>query len=244
MYARSPTTVSSSVGTMDSDTRVGRYETSSGGNTGLIISIGPFANGSVPSDQAAAAAALGDYVRRCYGAGKAVASGASSSASNRTITIAPAKPAEIDRVQIREDQSQGQLVRGFRLTAKLANGTTTVLCPRKATSIGNKFICSLDAPLVVERLSLMLTGAAAGTTPRITQFAAFRCADVADEIDTAWEVSSHGAKRLRLKTDDAASISWLSQPARSNSTVLVAGAGFTNGVVLLRDERTNVHEYS
>eukprot|EP01045_Picozoa_sp_COSAG04_P055116 COSAG04_NODE_25008_length_313_cov_0.953271_1_plen_37_part_01 len=37
---------------------MGRYETSSGGNTGLIISIGPFANGSVPPDQAAAAAAL------------------------------------------------------------------------------------------------------------------------------------------------------------------------------------------
>ena len=201
MYATHPTaTVSSSVlpSRVASDACVGRYETSSGGNTGLIISIGPFANGSVPPDQAAAATALGEYIRRCYGAGKAVASGASSSdATNRTITIAPAKPAEIDRVQIREDQSQGQLVRGFRLTAKLANGTTTVLCPRKTTSIGNKFICSLDAPLVVERLSLTLTGAAAGTTPRITQFAAFRCADVADEIDAAWEVSSHGANRLR-----------------------------------------------
>ena len=135
MYATHPTaTVSSSVlpSLVASDARAGRYETSSGGNTGLIISIGPFANGSVPPDQAAAATALGEYIRRCYGAGKAVASGASSSdATNRTITIAPAKPAEIDRVQIREDQSQGQLVRGFRLTAKLANGTTTVLCPRK-----------------------------------------------------------------------------------------------------------------
>ena len=120
------------------------FETSSGGNTGLIISIGPFANGSVPPDQVAAAAALGAYIRRCYGAENAVASGASTAGStNKTITIAPPQPSEVDRIQIREDQSKGQLVRHFRLTATLANGTLVVLCPQKASSIGNKFICVL-----------------------------------------------------------------------------------------------------
>ena len=167
-----------------------RYETSSGGNTGLIISIGPFANGSVPPDQAAAAATLGGYISRCYGAGKAVVSSAPSSASNKTITIAPALPSEVDRVQIREDQSKGQLVRQFHLTALLPNGTTVVLCPGKTSSIGNKFICILGAPLNVRSLTLSLTGAAAGTTPRVQQFAAFRCGDVAEEIDAAWTASA------------------------------------------------------
>ena len=171
------------------------YERSSGGNTGLIINIGPFANGSVPSDQAAAAVALGVYVRDCYGAGKAVASGASSAAApNATITIAPLKAAAVDRVQIREDQSKGQLVRRFALTAMLANGTSVVLCPQKTSSIGNKFICVLSAPLVVANLSLSVTAALAGTTPRISQFAAFRCGDVAKEIDAAWSTPApHGA---------------------------------------------------
>ena len=160
------------------------YETSSGGNTGMIISIGPFANGSVSQDQAAAAAALGTFVRRCYGAGKAVATTAAAT-SNKSITITPAKPSEVDRIQIREDQSKGQLVREFHLTAKLANGTIAVLCPKKTSSIGNKFICVLDAPLTVTSLSLALVGAA-GTAPRITQLAAFRCGHVAAEIDAEW----------------------------------------------------------
>ena len=123
-----------------------------------------------------------------------MASRYSGSPSNNTLTIAPARPAAIDRVQIREEQNQGQLVRQFELTAKLVNGSTAVLCPRKTSSIGNKFICALDAPLIVASLSLSLTGVAAGTTPRITEFAAFRCGHVADEIDAAWAASSLGTK--------------------------------------------------
>ena len=101
--------------------------------------------------------------------------------------MASSGPAAVDRVQIREEQSQGQAVRLFRLTATLANGTTLVLCPSKTSSIGNKFICVLDAPLTVASVSLSLTGAAAGTTPRITQFAAFRCGHIAEQIDAAWD---------------------------------------------------------
>jgi len=167
------------------------YETSSGGNTGLIISIGPFANGSVPPDQAAAAKALGTYVRRCYSALNTVASSPPGSASNKTLTIVPAVPSAVDRIQIREDQSKGQLVRHFKLTATLTNGTTAVLCPHKTSSIGNKFICVLGAPLNVTSLSLSLLAAAAGAaSARITQFAAFRCGDIADEIDVAWDGSA------------------------------------------------------
>ena len=172
-----------------------RYETSSGGNTGLIIDIAPFANGSVPLPQAAAAAALGSYINGCYGAGKAVASGASASTgSNTTITIKPSTPSEIDRVQIREDQSGGQWVRQFRLTATLPNGTVAVLCPKKTSSIGNKFICALKAPLTVASVSLSLTASAEGV-PQIPQFAMFRCNQLAAEIDATWAA--------RMKSDDS-----------------------------------------
>ena len=42
------------------------YEQSSGSNTGLIIDIAPFPNGSVPKPQVAAARALGKQVVRSY----------------------------------------------------------------------------------------------------------------------------------------------------------------------------------
>ena len=73
------------------------YETSSGGNTGLIISIGPFANGSVPLDQLAAAKALGTYVRRCYNSARnTVASSPPISVSNKTLSIVPAVPSAVE----------------------------------------------------------------------------------------------------------------------------------------------------
>ena len=170
------------------------YERSSGGNTGLIINIGPFANGSVPPDQAAAAVALGTYVRHCY-AKAAVASVTSKvGAPNATnITIAPPKPTAVDRVQIREEQSKGQLVREFELTATLANGTAVLLCPDRASSIGNKYICVMEAPLIVASLSLSVKRTMAGKAARITQFAAFYCSEVARELDVAWAATPHAA---------------------------------------------------
>ena len=146
----------------------------------------------MPADQQGAAQALGSYVRGCYGAGKAVASGAGSAGPNGTVavTIRPPKPSAVDRVQIREDQSLGQLVRQFRLVATLADGTTAALCPGKGSSIGNKYICVLGSAVTVASITLHAVGAA-GTQPRIAQFAAFSCGGVAAEIDAAWDASRH-----------------------------------------------------
>eukprot|EP01048_Picozoa_sp_COSAG05_P009315 COSAG05_NODE_757_length_7492_cov_8.402543_2_plen_170_part_00 len=166
------------------------YEQSAGSNTGLIIDIAPFPNGSVPAEQVAAAAALGKFRTGCYG-GTPVASGSGSGLN--PITIKPAvsgstaaAAAAIDRVQIREDLSQGQIVRNFTLTALLANGSKAALCPdRGGTSIGSKYICVMPSALEVKSLSLTVT-VAKGGTPKITQFAAFSCASLAAEIDASW----------------------------------------------------------
>jgi hypothetical protein len=103
----------------------------------------------------------------------------------------------IDRVQIREDQSQGQFIRRFLLKAvvitTVENGdgsdddgsgskTVEVLCPTRASSIGNKYICVLPAPIQIASLTLEVTEAVGGT-PRITQFAAFKCSELAAAID-------------------------------------------------------------
>ena len=70
------------------------------------------------------------------------------------------------------------------------HGTTTALCPDKRSSIGNKYICVLGSAVTVASITLHAVGAA-GTQPRIAQFAAFSCGGVAAEIDAAWAASRH-----------------------------------------------------
>ena len=161
------------------------YEQSAGSNNALIIDIAPFPNGSVPAEQVAAATALGKFKTGCYG-GKPIASGAGSGLLPLTIKPA-ATPATIDRVQIREDIREGQIVRSFTLTAMVGNGTRVPLCPgRGGSAIGSKYICVLPAPLrQVQSLTLTVT-VAKGGTPKILQFAAFSCSSLAREIDQSW----------------------------------------------------------
>ena len=117
---------SSSSGVHPPATLVEMYESSTGSNAVALIDIAPYANGSLPAEQVAAASALGNYIQSCYGR-SAVATGAGTS---NTLTIKPTinGTAAIDRIQLREDQRHGQRVRAFTLTAVLANGTTTTLC--------------------------------------------------------------------------------------------------------------------
>jgi len=160
------------------------YETSAGHNTALIVDFAPKPDGSLPPGQVAVAAALGNFVRACYGA--PVVQGA----GNRTvITLTPAGgPAAVDRVLVSEDQTHGQLVRAFTVSATLANGSAVTLVAA-GTSIGNKFIAVLPAPLTVASLTLNVTAivasvARAGGHPFIKSFAAFSC-DAAAEVQRA-----------------------------------------------------------
>ena len=108
------------------------YEQSAGSNNALIIDIAPFPNGSVPAEQVAAATALGKFKTGCYG-GTPVASAGDGGPWEPPITIKTSSGATdaIDRVQIREDISSGQIVRAFTLTALLGNGTSVPLCPER-----------------------------------------------------------------------------------------------------------------
>ena len=157
------------------------YETSAGSNTGLIIDIAPFPNGSVPSAQRAAATTLGKFVRGCYGQPPL----ASASGSSSTITVKPSSAATIDRVMIREDQSKGERVRSFSLTAALADGSRAPLCTaRGGKSVGNMFICVLHKSMRVTSITLEITEAA--DVPHISQLALFSCSALAEEIDGEW----------------------------------------------------------
>eukprot|EP01052_Picozoa_sp_SAG31_P037552 SAG31_NODE_4867_length_2899_cov_1.889643_3_plen_204_part_00 len=170
------------------------YEQSSGSNTGLIIDIAPFPNGSVPAPQVVAAQALGKYVKGCYG--KPIATG-NGSASTITIQVGGAS---VDRVQIREDQSQGQRVHAFKLTATPAGSDAVVSVPLQChscsrfgcngvrttlSSIGNKFICILNKPQKMASITLEVTKS--DGRPVVSELSAFGgCGALGNAIDLEW----------------------------------------------------------
>jgi alpha-L-fucosidase len=157
------------------------YETSTGSNTALIIDIAPFANGSVPEEQVQAAQTLGDFIRGCYQA-QPVATGSGLGVWN--VTIAPPQPAAVDRLVVREDQmTGGQRIRGYSISAQLPNGTVVPLAA--GSSIGNKRINVLSAPVTVSSLTLTIT--IARDTPLISAFSAYSCSSLERELDERWD---------------------------------------------------------
>jgi hypothetical protein len=159
------------------------YETSVGHNTALIVDIAPFANGTVPAAQAAAAAALGAFVSACYSSPIVQGSGDGQT----VISLMPSMAVPIDRIVVQEDIKHGQLVRSFEVTARLPGGATQVLA--SGTSVGHKFIAVLSAPVTVASVTLNITSVAAlapAGSPFVLNFAVFSCASLADEADAAW----------------------------------------------------------
>ena len=175
------------------------YEASTGSNAAALIDIAPFANGSVPAEQLAAATSLGEYVRGCYGSTPVASANSSALSDAWSTTIRPRSGSNgtIDRIQLREDQSKGgQRVRGFTLTATLQNGTSTQLCagwndwvrggPNPTIAIGNKYICGFKTPIAITQITLSVTATVDGQPPAVSQFAAFRCLPLLSEIEDRW----------------------------------------------------------
>jgi hypothetical protein len=98
------------------------YEASVGHNTNALIGLGIAPNGSVPADQAAALAGLGAYVSSCYSSPVVTTSG-----TGTLFSLMPSVPTAIDRAVLSENQTAGQLVRGFTLTFTLQNGTSIIV---------------------------------------------------------------------------------------------------------------------
>ena len=192
---------SSSSGVHPPATLVEMYESSTGSNAVALIDIAPYANGSLPAEQVAAASALGNYIQSCYGR-SAVATGAGTS---NTLTIKPTinGTAAIDRIQLREDQRHGQRVRAFTLTAVLANGTTATLCsgwndwprggPNPTIAIGNKYLCRFKTAITIKSLTFTATATSDGAPPAISQFAAFRCLPLVGDLQNSWAKGRFGS---------------------------------------------------
>jgi alpha-L-fucosidase len=135
------------------------YEASVGHNTNALIGLGVPPNGTMAGTaQAAALAGLGQYVAACYGAPIVSASDVNAT----TVTLSPSAPVVVGRVVVQEDQSLGQLVRGFTVTARLADGSSALL--DSGPSIGNKKIGVVRPALAgVTQVTLNYTSWVAGS---------------------------------------------------------------------------------
>lgn len=149
-------------------------------------------NGSIPAAQVAAAATLGTFVHGCYGAPLATTTGSGHGGDFLvTLPMPGGAPATIDRVLASEDYAatRQQRVRGFTLSAALANGT--VVDVFGGSSLGAKFIAVLASPLAgVVSVTLNVTAATRGS-PYIRALSAFSCDALAARLDAEWDAQGH-----------------------------------------------------
>ena len=149
---------------------VASYHASLGRNSNWLLGISPAPNGTVAPQHAALLAQLGAFLRGCYGSAPAAAGAMAAGATQLTVAPAGGGSARVNRLRLREDQTDGQLVRAYNVTAALAGGGSIVVA--HGTSVGAGKIDIFEQ--AVEAASLTLVTDAA---PRGLQLDVFFCED-------------------------------------------------------------------
>jgi alpha-L-fucosidase len=169
-----------------------QYEKSIGRNTNAIIDFAPFPNGTIPEDQQVASHLLGEYVRKCYKS-KAVAE--VSNVFNATVVVLsiPAG-ASFDRIVIREDQTNGQNIRSYKVTALTSDGSQFTLSD--GTSVGNRKIDALSSPTKDPITKVSLTIEKTVAAPTIVEFSVRSCSGIATALDNQWQAFRYGSGKL------------------------------------------------
>lgn len=133
---------------------IGVYHTSVGRNCLLELDFAPDRSGLIPADHAARYKQLGDFIKSCYG--KPIGNNKGSSKGKGVYHMAFDYPTAIDRIQLMEDQTNGQVIRSYKVYAKIVdiggvNGTLDVpwTLVSNGTSIGHKKIDIFEKPVTV-----------------------------------------------------------------------------------------------
>ena len=143
------------------------YMKSVGQNTNLLLNTAANASGLMPDAARQLYKSFGDWIRSCFGTPVAKTSGTGQSF---TLHISP--PANVTKVSVSEDQTDGEMVTKFTITATTADGANHPVVT-DGQSIGNKFIADLGEPLMVAEVNLVITDAF--DTPHISDFSVYQC---------------------------------------------------------------------
>ena len=144
------------------------YMKSVGQNTNLLLNVAANSSGLIPDLARAIYKGFGEWIQSCFGTPVAKTSG-----SGMSFTLQLDTPAEITKISVSEDQSDGEMVTEFRINATTFDGMTYPIVTN-GQSIGNKFIVDLaDGPMIVTAVELVIT--AAFDIPTISDFSVYQC---------------------------------------------------------------------
>ena len=159
------------------------YHETVGHNSLLMMDFSPTAEGIISPKHAARYAEFGAWRRGCYDTGSAGmvgivehARGSEDASGIQTVTFG--RPRVIDRVVVREDQTEGQTIRAWDVEAQLPSsgqGQSSWTRIANGTSMGNKWIVLLEKNLTVSAIRAVATATAPGTVARIRSTSAHLC---------------------------------------------------------------------
>eukprot|EP01052_Picozoa_sp_SAG31_P022992 SAG31_NODE_1861_length_7044_cov_169.866379_1_plen_569_part_00 len=162
------------------------YHQTVGHNSLLMMDFSPTAEGIISPKHAARYAEFGQWQRGCYDAGGTGMVGIAEHAlgseeAGSTQLLKLDRPRMIDRVVVREDQTQGQTILQWEVQAQLSPHSSKVVSSMawtriaNGTSMGNKWIVLLEKNLTVSAIRTVATTTAPGTTARIRSTSAHLC---------------------------------------------------------------------
>ena len=140
-----------------------------GQNTNLLLNAAANSSGLIESASMKRYQEFGDWISKCFKnpvlstSGKGYTFALESSGS--------AAPLQFNQILVSEDQSQGQFITGFTVSAQLTNGSTAALVP-DGQSVGNKFIRAVSSTLS-SKVTLEITNSL--FEPTILQFSIYNC---------------------------------------------------------------------
>ena len=109
---------------------------------------------------------LGDWVKGCFGSSVAATQG-----KGYYFELNDTRPMVLNHVLLREDQSMGQLVVNFTVSAVLSDESEILLV--QGESVGNKFIRPVVPTVTASKVFLSIT--AAHNEPTLLQFSVHNC---------------------------------------------------------------------
>jgi alpha-L-fucosidase len=152
------------------------YHQTVGRNCLLMLDLAPDRTGIIPVAHASRYKELGDFIRSCYGTSVPPSRRLILDDSNIHIQLFDSSPVTVDRSVIQEDQTNGQLIRGYTVDVQLVNTTnaTQWITVAQGTSVGNKKIDIWQTgPQLVSAIRLNVTKAV--DTPVIKAFTVHLC---------------------------------------------------------------------